>query len=58
MGILLAKLGSMAARVFAIASSRAELPVVEMVAGDMGRGTSPGGISAFRAALKEIKTNK
>lgn len=51
MGIALARDGSMAARVFAIASSRAELPEVG-TAGDIGRGTSPGGTSALRTALK------
>lgn len=48
-GIELARLGSIAARVLAIASSKAELPV--WFDGDIGKGTSPGGTSALSAAL-------
>lgn len=47
----MARDGSIAAKVFAIASSRAELPDVG-TAGDIGSGTSPGGTSALSTALK------
>lgn len=51
-GILLVKLGSMEASVFAIASSSAELLEVAMDGDPPGRGTSPGVTSALNAALQ------
>lgn len=52
MGIELARFVSIDARVLAIASSKAELPV--WLDGEAGKGTSPGVTSALKAALEYV----